>query len=171
MKVTIRFSGIRGAVAVAALLAVSMSSFGADTASRPVPVDRDVQRGEYLVLTSGCHHCHTPGYLATGAMTAPGLLLTGSKMGWRGPWGTTYAANLRLLLQRMTEPEWVYEAKSIFRRPPMPYYSLNSMSEGDLRAMYRYIRSLGPAGEPAPQFLLPDQVPPQPYVQFPASGM
>jgi hypothetical protein len=41
------------------------------------------------------------------------------------------------------------------------------MSEADVRAMYKYIRSLGPAGKPAPKFVPPDKVPPQPYVQFP----
>jgi len=167
---TDRFSAVRGAVAGTVLAAVSMSSFGADATSRPVPTDRDVQRGEYLVMISGCNDCHTPNYLAKGPMTAPETFLTGSKLGWRGPWGTTYPPNLRLLLQRMTEAEWVYEAKSIYRRPPMPYYSLNSMSEGDLRALYRYIRALGPAGEPAPAFLPPDKAPPQPYVQYPASS-
>ncbi len=165
---TFSFSDICVAVAAMVVAAVSMPSFSADATSRPV--DRDVQRGEYLIMTSGCHDCHTPDYLAKGPMTAPETFLTGGKMGWRGPWGTTYPANLRLLMQRMTEVEWVNEARSIYRRPPMPYYSLNSMSEGDLRALYRYIRALGPAGEPAPAFLPPDKVPPQPYVQYPTSS-
>jgi len=165
---TFSFSDIRVAVAATVVAAVSMPSFSADATYRPV--DRDVQRGEYLVMTSGCHDCHTPDYLVKGPMTAPETFLTGGKMGFRGPWGTTYPANLRLLLQRMTEVEWVNEARSIYRRPPMPYYSLNSMSEGDLRALYRYIRALGPAGESAPAFLPPDKAPPQPYVQYPASS-
>jgi hypothetical protein len=49
----------------------------------------------------------------------------------------------------------------------MPYYSLNVMAEPDVRAMYKYIRSLGPAGKPAPKFVPAEKVPPQPYVQFP----
>jgi hypothetical protein len=49
----------------------------------------------------------------------------------------------------------------------MPYFSLNAMSEADVRSVYKYIRSLGPAGKPAPKFVPPDKVPPQPYVQFP----
>ena len=43
-----------------------------------------------------------------------------------------------------------------------------NMSTPDLRAVYRYIRHLGPAGKPAPTFVPPDQTPPQPFVQFPA---
>ena len=42
------------------------------------------------------------------------------------------------------------------------------MTVQDLRAIYRYIRHLGPAGQPAPAYLPPDQTPKGPYVQFPA---
>jgi hypothetical protein len=37
-----------------------------------------------------------------------------------------------------------------------------------LRAVYRYIRSLGPAGVAAPSYLPPNQEPKTPYVTFPA---
>ncbi len=50
----------------------------------------------------------------------------------------------------------------------MPWYSLHAMTEPDLRAMYRFIRSLGPAGEMAPAYLPPGQPPPGPSVVFPA---
>jgi hypothetical protein len=88
-------------------------------------------------------------------------------LGWCGPWGTTYPTNLRLYFQEITEEQWVQVAKTMQRRPPMPYYALNAMTEPDVRAVYRYIRSLGPAGKPAPKYLPADSVPPQPYVQFP----
>jgi hypothetical protein len=42
------------------------------------------------------------------------------------------------------------------------------MTAQDLRAMYRYIRHLGPGGDPAPAYLPPDKEPPPPYVAFPA---
>jgi hypothetical protein len=74
---------------------------------------------------------------------------------------------LRLYFQEITEAQWVQVAKEIQRRPPMPYYSLNEMAESDVRAMYKFIRSLGPAGKPAPKYVPTDKVPPQPYVQFP----
>jgi hypothetical protein len=96
--------------------------------------------------------------------------LTGATMGWRGPWGTTYPVNLRLYFQDVSEGQWVQTAREIQRRPPMPYFSLNAMTEADVRAIYKYIRHLGPAGKPAPQFVPPDKQPPQPFVQFPASG-
>ena len=67
----------------------------------------------------------------------------------------------------MTEDQWVQVAKEIQRRPPMPYFSLNAMSGADVRAIYAYMRHLGPAGVPAPKFVPADQEPPQPYVLFP----
>jgi mono/diheme cytochrome c family protein len=132
------------------------------TATQP-----DVERGRYLVAITGCHDCHTPGFLVNGSKTPQKDWLTGGPLGWRGPWGTTYPANLRLYFQDLTEEQWVQVAKTVQRRPPMPYYSLNQMAEPDVRAMYKYIRSLGPAGTPAPKFIPPDKVPPQPYVQYP----
>jgi hypothetical protein len=36
------------------------------------------------------------------------------------------------------------------RRPPMPWFNLRDMSDADLRAMYRFIRELGPKGQRAP---------------------
>jgi hypothetical protein len=42
------------------------------------------------------------------------------------------------------------------------------MTTSDLRALYRYVRHMGPAGKPAPAYVPPDKTPPQPYVQFPA---
>ena len=42
----------------------------------------------------------------------------------------------------------------------MPWFTLHDMTETDLRAFYRYVRSLGPAGNPAPAY-----VPPAAHVQ------
>jgi hypothetical protein len=36
-----------------------------------------------------------------------------------------------------------------------------------VRAIYQYIRYLGPASVPAPKFVPADKEPPQPYVKFP----
>jgi len=43
-----------------------------------------------------------------------------------------------------------------------------SQAERDLRAVYRYVRSLGPAGEAAPAYLPPGSDPLGPVVMFPA---
>lgn len=163
-------SNIFRAVVALAWVALSFSAFAAETPAKPsvnTATQSDIERGRYLVAISGCNDCHTPGFLVNGSKTPQKDWLTGGLLGWRGPWGTTYPANLRLYFQEITEDQWVQVAREIQRRPPMPYYSLNQMAEPDVRAMYKYIRSLGPAGSPAPKFVPPDKAPPQPYVQFP----
>lgn len=129
--------------------------------------DASVARGRYLVGIAGCNDCHTPNFAPSGGKVAEKEWLTGDALGWRGPWGTTYAPNLRLSMPRLTEDEWVKKAKTLSTRPPMPWFNLHRMSEADLRAMYRYVRHLGPAGKPAPDYVPPDRTPAGPYVQFP----
>ena len=130
--------------------------------------DAQVDRGRYLLKIAGCHDCHTAGYAMTGGKVPEKDYLTGDALGWRGPWGTTYAINLRLYMQDLTEEQWVKKAKTLTTRPPMPWFNLRDMTTADLRAMYRYIRHLGPAGKPAPAYVPPDQTPSGPVVQFPA---
>jgi len=126
-----------------------------------------VERGKYLVKTSGCNDCHTAGYLLAEGKLDEKQWLTGDSMGWRGPWGTTYAANLRLFMKDLSEDQWVEAARHLRRRPPMPWFNLNSMAEADLRSIYRFTRSLGDPGSPAPQGLAPTEEPKGPYAQFP----
>lgn len=126
-----------------------------------------VARGRYLVKASGCNDCHTAGYLVADGNLDEKQWLTGDSMGWRGPWGTTYASNLRLFMKDLSEDQWVDAARHLRRRPPMPWFNLNSMAEADLRSIYRFTRSLGEPGRPAPRGLGPGEQPPGPYAQFP----
>ena len=126
-----------------------------------------VKRGRYLVQVGGCNDCHTPAYPEKGGKVPEAQWLTGDALGWHGPWGTTYATNLRLYMQDLTEEQWVKKARSLQARPPMPWFNVRAMTTNDLRAMYRFVRHLGPAGKPAPAYLPPDKTPPQPYVAFP----
>lgn len=130
--------------------------------------DSLVKRGKYLVQIGGCNDCHTAGYAPSGGKVPEAQWLTGDMLGWRGPWGTTYPTNLRLYFQDLTENEWVRKAKTLSTRPPMPWFNVRDMTITDLRALYRYVRHLGPAGKPAPVYVPPEQSPPPPYVQFPS---
>jgi mono/diheme cytochrome c family protein len=130
--------------------------------------DNAVKRGRYLVRIGGCNDCHTAGFAPSGGKVPESQWLEGDSLGWRGPWGTTYPVNLRLYMQKLSEDEWVKKAKALNTRPPMPWWALRAMTESDLAALYRYVRQLGPAGKPAPDYLPPDQTPSPPYVQFPA---
>lgn len=134
-----------------------------------------VERGEYIARTSGCNDCHTPGYAESGGQAPRERWLVGTPLGWNGPWGTTYAANLRLKLQDMDEAAWLEYSAGLHTRPPMPDFAVRAMDEQDRRALYRFVRSLGPGGTPAPAYLPPGQEPPLPYVKWvlpppPAAG-
>ena len=131
-------------------------------------VSAEAARGRYLVKIAGCNDCHTAGYTSSGGKVEEKLWLTGDQLGWRGPWGTTYPSNLRLLVKDMTADQFMRLARSELR-PPMPWFNMRDMSDRDARAIYAYLKHLGPAGQPAPQYVPPDQTPGGPFVQFPAA--
>jgi len=133
----------------------------------PAAADPLVQRGRYIVQTGGCNTCHTALYGLLGGNVPESDWLLGDKVGWRGVWGTTYATNLRIYMQTMTEEQWVQKGRTLTSRPPMPWFAIQAMTDEDLRALYRYVRSLGAAGKPAPSYVMPLVTPRGPYVQFP----
>jgi len=122
------------------------------------------EAGRYITTIGGCHDCHTPGFLEVGWDVPESKWFTGVAVGWRGPWGTTYAPNLRLTVQNMTEDAFVDMLRTRQALPPMPWMNVNRMSEPDMRAVYRYIQSLGPGGEAMPVVVPPDQEPETPYI-------
>ena len=146
----------------------------ADSATKPIataapasPSDAELlARGEYIARIGGCNDCHTPGYAESGGQVPKTQWLVGSPLGWHGPWGTTYPANLRLKVQDMDEAAWMTYSASLHTRPPMPDFAIRGMTETDRRAIYRFVRSLGPAGQAAPSYLPPDQKPQPPYVDW-----
>jgi mono/diheme cytochrome c family protein len=127
--------------------------------------DRDVGRGRYLSVIGGCNDCHTPGYLEKSGVVPESAWLAGSRVGFQGPWGTTYPSNLRLVAASMSAEEWVTHARAA-RRPPMPWFNLRTMNDADLRAIYAYLRSLGAGGEPAPAYVPPGEKVATPYIDF-----
>lgn len=128
---------------------------------------KSIERGRYLVKITGCNDCHTPGYAETGGKIPEQQWLTGGQLGWRGPWGTTYPGNLRRFVSSMSEDQWVKHAHTTQYRPPMPWFALRDMAPQDLRAIYRFVKYLGLAGEAAPAYLPPGQEPKAPFVLFP----
>lgn len=147
-------------LAVPLVLLVYGSAFGA-----PATDAGALERGRYLVSISGCNDCHTAGYPESGGKVPQEQWLTGSAVGWSGPWGTTYPANLRLVVQSLSESQWLSFARAP-RRPPMPWFALRDMSDTDLRAIYQFLRHLGPKGEPAPAYVRPGQAVSTPYIEF-----
>lgn len=121
--------------------------------------------GEYLVTIGGCNDCHTQKWNISPGQVPPTQRLTGNPVGWRGPWGTSYAINLRKLVSGMTEDAWLQHIANMQPKPPMPAFSMKAMSEADLRAVYAYIRSLGPNGDSTPEDLAPGELPRTSYVE------
>lgn len=124
-------------------------------------------RGKYLIEIGGCNDCHTPGYAVNGGAVAEDKWLIGDSLGFRGPWGTTYASNLRKYFSQLTEDEWVTKAKFLKTRPNMPWWIVNAMTEDDSRAVYKYVRSLELVVNDVPAYVPPSEVPITSYVQWP----
>jgi mono/diheme cytochrome c family protein len=162
------------AIAVVALAtavaALSCSPNDKPTAeAQPAAVDpaAQVERGKYLAVVAGCHDCHTPGYL----YGAPDFsrALSGSELGWQGPWGTSYPRNLtpdeETGLGRYSADEIVAAIKGGKRLdgspmlPPMPWQNYATMTDEDLHALAAYLKSLAPVKHAAPAVVPPGQKP------------
>jgi mono/diheme cytochrome c family protein len=159
-----RRSAIFGVAALALLVAgcdaLTQTGVRSETATDPV------ERGRYLVSFAGCNDCHTPGYPESAGGIDEKQWLMGSGAGWQGEWGTTFPINLRLFMQSLTAEQWLKVARTP-ARPPMPWFALRDMSDADLVAIYHYVRSLGPAGVAAPEYVPPGKATSAPVVKFP----
>jgi mono/diheme cytochrome c family protein len=143
---------------LAAALLLAGSAHAADSAS--------IQRGRYLVETSGCNDCHTAGYIPQAGKVPEREWLKGDGVGFRGPWGTTYPSNLRQYFARVSEKAFIADVRSGRMRPPMPWFGVAKMTDADLRSIHRYVRSLGDPGAPAPAYVPPDAEPTTPFIVF-----
>lgn len=148
-----------------ASLGVALALGTAVTAMAGEPAAQTLERGRYLVVIGGCNDCHTAGYPEQGGKVPEGQWLKGAPVGFQGPWGTTYASNLRLVVDRLSEGEWLEHARQE-RLPPMPWFNLRRMTDADLKAMYAYIRSLGAPGTAAPAYVAPGGKVTTPYIVF-----
>jgi mono/diheme cytochrome c family protein len=159
---------LRDAARSGAILALLLAPVLAAAQGGGSPAKKSqIERGRYLVKIGGCNDCHTPGYIQKNGDVDEKLWLTGDKLGWSGPWGTTYATNLRQFMADKSEQQWVKHARTMTPRPPMPWFNVRAMTDADLKAIHAFTRSLGPAGEPAPAFVAPGTKPAGPVVQFP----
>jgi mono/diheme cytochrome c family protein len=127
-----------------------------------------IEHGRYVTQIAGCNDCHTAGFAPSGGKVPEAQWLTGDRVGFAGPWGTTYPSNLRLKIGAMDLATWKTYARALTTRPPMPYWAVNAMSDRDLEALWVYVQSLGPAGDPAPAALPPGEEAAGPVVRFPA---
>lgn len=124
------------------------------------------ERGRHVAIVGGCNDCHTAGYAESNGRLDASIALTGSPLGFRGPWGTTYPTNLRIVAAGLDQDGFVAHLKSLQSRPPMPWFNLKEMEDRDLASLFLYIRGLGEPGSPAPDYVAPDDEPRTPYIVF-----
>jgi mono/diheme cytochrome c family protein len=94
-----------------------------------------------------------------------GAVTTGDLTAWSGLWGTSFAANLTpdatglaawndsLFIATMRTGKHWGSGRAIL--PPMPWFSLNALTDDDLRAVFAYLRSIKPVANLVPQPLPP----------------
>jgi mono/diheme cytochrome c family protein len=144
--------------ATAGLFAISIANAAAGEVS--------VEEGLRLALVGGCHDCHTDGYAISGGQIDPENALRGSAIGFQGPWGTTYPSNLRITLSNMSEADFIEYGHTFKTRPPMPWFNVHAMKDDELRSFYRYVKSLGEPGMPAPHYVELGVTPITPFIVF-----
>lgn len=135
-----------------------------------------IARGAAISWSSGCVDCHTPGtFYGTPDTTRH---LSGSELGWEGPWGVTFPRNLtpdpETGIASWTEEQIVTAVRTGMRPdgtmllPPMPWPAYSRMSDADAYALAAYLKSI-----PAIRHKAPDRIPPgtkttAPRLIFPA---
>jgi mono/diheme cytochrome c family protein len=142
---------------------------GGGSASAPVavpgapPATDPVKRGEYLVQTIGCGHCHTPGGIY--GEPDPTRLLSGSDVGWKGRWGVSYPMNLtpdpETGIGQWSEEQIATTLRTL-KRPdgttlhlPMPWNHFVYLSQSDAMAIAAYLKSIPPVHHTVPAYIPP----------------
>lgn len=164
MKVKNAFVVCAIVILAAAVIPGSRSGAVATAKEPAIVAASPVEAGRYLVRVSGCNDCHTPAFMALGEKVPESQWLTGTAMGFRGPWGTTYPSNLRRFVQPFTAEQFVEVVRKRNDRPPMPWPSLHAMSDADLKSVYAYIKSLPVTGAATPDYVPPDREPGTPFI-------
>ena len=167
------------------LLAVAACSLGAAAAifaltaaappAKTVKQDQ-VKRGEYLAIIAGCNDCHTPGTLYGDPDFS--RQLSGSELGWQGPWGVSYPRNLTPDVEtgigKWSKQDIVNTLRTGQRPdgsvllPPMPWPDTSHMTESDLQALAAYLKSLPAVKHQVPNRLPPGATPTGSFIAMPA---
>lgn len=126
--------------------------------SGPVPEPNrsdPVALGKYLAETSGCRHCHSP--IDSHHQLIEGRHYSGGQL-FVGPWGKVRTANLtpdpktglKLSADDFVALFHSYRDTAMQREvgsgenTVMPWLSYSGLTEGDLRAIYAYLKTLPP---------------------------
>ena len=167
--------GVAAGAALAALAAVSWTGMKLGAAGH-TPVEK-IARGQQIAHTSGCNDCHTPGFFYGVPDTT--RLLSGSELGWEGPWGVTYPRNLTPDTETGIGSWSEQDIVNAFRTgrrpdntpilPPMPWPAYAHMDDDDAYALAAYLKSIPPIRHRAPDRIPPDVPASGPRLTFPAA--
>ena len=159
-----RWTVLIAVLATLVVMAVTLSC--ATTTQKAAPTmtqAQKVERGQYLTTIMGCNDCHTPGTF----YGSPDFSrkLSGSELGWVGPWGTTYARNLtpdsETGIGSWSEDDIVKTIRTGQRAdgsevlPPMPWPMYTNLADEDAYSIAAYLKSL-----PVVSHRVPTKLPP-----------
>jgi mono/diheme cytochrome c family protein len=90
-----------------------------------------------------------------------GIAAANTMTAWTGPWGVSFAANLtpdretglgdwteEMFIQTMRTGR--HQGKGRALLPPMPWFSVNALSDEDIKAVFAYLQSLPPVHNRVP---------------------
>jgi len=124
---------------VGALVLSGVSQTGASNTPH-VAAASSVDAGRYLVVISGCNHCHTPGWEKTDGAVPQAQWLIGAHA--PGPHGAP-SPNLRKIVN--SEPLATFSAtlhKKQVLGVQMPFVNTRQFSDADIKSIYDFIHSL-----------------------------
>src|SRR5690242_11384835 len=137
--------------------------------------DEQIARGRYLAHVAGCNDCHTPGYFYGAPDTT--RLLSGSELGWKGPWGVSFARNLTPDPQTGIGPWAESDIVTAIRTgkrpdgrmllPPMPWPDFANFTDDDAMSIAKYLKSLPPVTHKVPDILPPGTKATGSIIEFP----
>ena len=149
---------------------------GTSTAAGGTASEDRLALGKRLVWAGGCVDCHTPGSFYGAPDTT--RMLSGSELGWAGPWGVTYPRNLTpdstLGIGTWTEAQIAAAIRTGVRPdgspilPPMPWPMYGAgMTEDEALAIAAYLKTIPPIAHQAPAVIPPGQPVTGPALVFP----
>ncbi len=133
------------------------------TMKAEMTAEQKIARGRQISYTSACHDCHTPG----GIYGVPDTtrMLSGSEMGWEGPWGVSFPRNLSPDMETgigsWTEEQIVTAVRTGIRpdktplMPPMPWPMYSHMSDEDAYALAAFLKSIPAVNHKSPNHIAP----------------
>ena len=159
---------------VSCLLALSCSTGKQEMASAAKP--DPVVRGRYLTTIMSCNDCHTPGYFYGAPDTT--RLLSGSDLGWVGPWGVVHARNLTpdsaTGIGTWTSEQIVHALRTgntpdgSQLAPIMPWMNYSSiLDQDDAMAIAAFLKSLPPVVHKNLDRIPPGKKPTGAFITFP----